>query len=134
MEGIGYDFLDNDVADHWVKTDDDEAFAMCRSIILHEGLFIGGSCGSTMAGAYRFIKEKDIGKGKRVAVLFADSSRNYMSKFMDDAWLTKEGFQTDTILKAASEKGFYDKAFGVGCEAEASSTTGGAEKKGLFSK
>ena len=28
----------------------------------HEGLLIGGSCGSTVAGAYRFIKENNIGK------------------------------------------------------------------------
>merc|ERR1711904_610012 len=41
VEGIGYDFiptvLDRDIADHWVKTDDDEAFAMIRSIVRHEG-------------------------------------------------------------------------------------------------
>eukprot|EP00420_Gonyaulax_spinifera_P036423 CAMPEP_0197869356 /NCGR_PEP_ID=MMETSP1439-20131203/189_1 /TAXON_ID=66791 /ORGANISM="Gonyaulax spinifera, Strain CCMP409" /LENGTH=44 /DNA_ID= /DNA_START= /DNA_END= /DNA_ORIENTATION= len=44
-----------------------------------------------MAGAYRFIKENNIGKDKRVAVLFADSSRNYMSKMMDDEWIKKTG-------------------------------------------
>merc|ERR1712187_665811 len=72
VEGIGYDFiptvLDRQVADYWVKTDDDEAFAAMRSIVRHEGLLIGSSCGSTMAGAYRFIKENKIGKDKRVAV------------------------------------------------------------------
>ena len=76
--------LDREIVDYWVKTDDDEAFAMCRAIVRHEGLLIGGSCGSTVAGAYRFIKEQKIGKGKRCAVLLADSARNYMSKFMDD--------------------------------------------------
>merc|ERR1719454_1213287 len=68
VEGIGYDFiptvLDRDVVDHWVKTDDDESFAMGRNIIRQEGLLIGGSCGATMAGAYRFIKENNIGAGK----------------------------------------------------------------------
>merc|ERR1719503_154929 len=48
VEGIGYDFiptvLDSEVADHWVKSDDDESFAMGRCIIRHEGLLIGGSC------------------------------------------------------------------------------------------
>merc|ERR1712056_61326 len=82
VEGIGYDFiptvLDRNVVDHWVKTDDDEAFAMIRAIVRHEGLLIGSSCGSTMAGAFLFIKENNIKKAKRVAVLFADSSRNYM--------------------------------------------------------
>merc|ERR1711934_524213 len=53
VEGIGYDFiptvLDRNVVDYWVKTDDDEAFAMIRSIVRHEGLLISSSCGSTMA-------------------------------------------------------------------------------------
>jgi len=117
VEGIGYDFiptvLDREVADYWVKTDDDEAFAAMRSIIRHEGLLIGSSCGSTMAGAYRFIKENNIGKDKRVAVLFADSSRNYMSKMMDDDWITKTGFNADEIKRAADEKGFYAKHYGI---------------------
>merc|ERR1711988_161965 len=117
VEGIGYDFiptvLDRDVVDHWVKTDDDEAFAAMRAIVRHEGLLIGSSCGSTMAGAYRFIKEQNIGKDKRVAVLFADSSRNYMSKMMDDEWITKTGFDVEPIHRAVNEKGFYAKHFGL---------------------
>merc|ERR1712084_83153 len=117
VEGIGYDFiptvLDRDVADYWVKTDDDEAFAMMRAIVRHEGLLIGSSCGSTMAGAFRFIKENNIGKDKRVAVLFADSSRNYMSKMMDDDWITKTGFDMEPINRAVNEKGFYATHFGI---------------------
>merc|ERR1711879_596991 len=115
VEGIGYDFiptvLDREVVDHWVKTDDDEAFAMIRSIVRHEGLLIGSSCGSCMAGALRFIKEHNIGAGKRVAVLFADSSRNYMSKMMDDNWITKTGFDMEPINRSVNEKGFYAKHF-----------------------
>merc|ERR1719145_264295 len=117
VEGIGYDFiptvLDREVADYWVKTDDDEAFAAMRAIVRHEGLLIGSSCGSTMAGAYRFIKEHKIGKDKRVAVLFADSSRNYMSKMMDDEWIKKTGFDVEPIHRAVNEKGFYANHFGL---------------------
>jgi cystathionine beta-synthase len=117
VEGIGYDFiptvLDRSTADHWVKSDDDEAFASMRAIVRHEGLLIGSSCGSTMAGAYRFIKENNIGKGKRVAVLFADSSRNYMSKMMDDEWIKKTGFDMEPIQRAVDEKGFHAKHFGL---------------------
>merc|ERR1719277_1585129 len=117
VEGIGYDFiptvLDRGVVDHWVKTDDDEAFAAMRSIVRHEGLLIGSSCGSTMAGAYRFIREQKIGKDKRVAVLFADSSRNYMSKMMDDDWITKTGFDVEPIHRAVNEKGFYAKHYNL---------------------
>jgi cystathionine beta-synthase len=117
VEGIGYDFIptvtNQDVIDHWVKTDDDESFAMCRNIVRHEGLLIGGSCGGTMAGAYRFIKEHKIGKGKRVGILFADSSRNYMSKFMDDGWMKEQGFNVDETVKTTEEKGFFAKLFGL---------------------
>merc|ERR1712226_530679 len=115
VEGIGYDFiptvLDQSVADHWVKSDDDEAFSMCRSVIRHEGLMVGGSCGSTMAGAYRFIRENNIGKGKRVAVLFADSTRNYMSKFIDDDWMAANGFSVEDTHRAVNEKGAYAEIF-----------------------
>jgi len=117
VEGIGYDFvptvLDQEAADYWVKTDDDESFAMGRNVIRHEGLLIGGSCGATMAGAYKFIREQNIGADKRVGVLFADSSRNYMSKFMDDDWLAKEGFKVDEVVATTREKGFFAKLFGL---------------------
>jgi cystathionine beta-synthase len=115
VEGIGYDFiptvLQSDVADHWVKSDDDESFTMGRCIIRHEGLLIGGSCGATMAGAYRFIREHKIGADKRVVVLFADGARNYMSKFIDDDWMTANGFNVDDVHKAVNVKGEYAKIF-----------------------
>jgi cystathionine beta-synthase len=116
VEGIGYDFiptvLDRAVVDFWVKSDDDESFAMGRNILRHEGLLIGGSCGATMAGAYRFIREHKIGAGKRVGVLFADSSRNYMTKFMEDEWLNQNGFDAAEAVRTTEEKGLYDKLFG----------------------
>lgn len=115
VEGIGYDFiptvLDSKTADHWVKSDDDESFTMGRCIIRHEGLLIGGSCGATMAGAYRFIREHKIGADKRVVVLFADGARNYMSKFIDDDWMTANGFNVEDVNKAVNVKGEYAKIF-----------------------
>merc|ERR1712032_1008447 len=95
------------VADYWVKTDDDESFSMGRCILRHEGLLIGGSCGATVAGALRFIKENKIGAGKRVGVLLADSSRNYMSKLLDDSWLEQNGFNLEDVNRSVNEKGFY---------------------------
>jgi len=94
VEGIGYDFiptvLDRDVIDSWVKIDDDKAFSMARQMIKLEGLMVGGSSGSCMAGAYEYIKENEAElKGKRVVILCADSIRNYMSKFLDDGWMAE---------------------------------------------
>jgi len=101
VEGIGYDFiptvLDREkAADHWVKTRDAESFQMARTILRREGIMCGGSCGAAMAGAMKAIKELDIKKG-RVCVLFADATRNYMSKFLDDAWMEQHGFPTETF-------------------------------------
>jgi cystathionine beta-synthase len=85
VEGIGYDFLptvlDRSHIDEWVKVDDPEAFAMARKLIKYEGMLVGGSSGSAMAGAYAYIKRNEEAlKGKRVVVLCPDSVRNYMSK------------------------------------------------------
>jgi len=96
VEGIGYDFiptvLEQASADVWLKSNDHDSFKFARALIRHEGLCIGGSCGSAMHGAYDYIKQAGLGTDATVAVLFADSTRNYMSKFLDDDWLAKNGF------------------------------------------
>ncbi|TXT10990.1 hypothetical protein VHUM_01741 [Vanrija humicola] len=97
VEGIGYDFfpavLDPKppLIDEWIKTDDDEAFAACKRIIRLEGLAVGGSSGSALAGALKFLKSEE---GKKIAedptanvvVVFPDGVRNYMSK----EWFLKQ--------------------------------------------
>ncbi|KIM44740.1 hypothetical protein M413DRAFT_67238 [Hebeloma cylindrosporum] len=89
VEGIGYDFvpdvLDHDDVDAWLKTDDEESFAAVQAIMRSEGLLVGGSSGSALAGALRWLKSdagKDIANspGKNVVVLLPDGIRNYMSK------------------------------------------------------
>lgn len=100
VEGIGYDFiptvLDRSIVDHWVKSKDAEAFKMARSLIKREGMMIGGSCGSAMCGAVKAIEQLNITSG-RIVVLFPDATRNYMSKFLDDAWMTSKGFPLETF-------------------------------------
>ncbi|KAF8074866.1 cystathionine beta-synthase [Lyophyllum atratum] len=91
VEGIGYDFipdvLSRDITDvnTWVKTSDDEAFAAVRVIMREEGLLVGGSSGSALAGALQWL-HSDAGRkvaeieGMNVVVLLPDGIRNYMSK------------------------------------------------------
>jgi cystathionine beta-synthase len=102
VEGIGYDFiptvLDQDCVDHWLKIDDPAAFQYARALVRHEGMLIGGSCGSAMGGAVKFIKDHKLGKGSKVVVMLPDSSRNYMSKFMADDWMEENGFETKENL------------------------------------
>ncbi len=94
VEGIGYDFfpevLDLKLIDTWVKTKDKESFLMARRLIREEGMFVGGSSGSTMIGALQ--EAKRLKKGQNCVIVLSDGVRNYMSKFVDDNWMKKNGF------------------------------------------
>jgi len=94
VEGIGYDFipdvLDRSVVDEWIKSNDRDSFQMARRLIRQEGLLVGGSSGSAAWAAVEIAKK--YGPDKRIVTLLADSVRNYMTKFLDDAWMRENGF------------------------------------------
>jgi len=106
VEGIGYDFIptvldrDSKLVDKWYKTRDKESFIMARRLIQEEGLLCGGSSGSAMYAALKAAKDYGLKPGQRVVVLLADSVRNYMSKFLNDDWMTTNKF----IDKKTEEK------------------------------
>ena len=88
---------DRKAVDFWVKTSDKESFRMARALIRTEGLMVGGSSGSALVGAVRAIRALSLGHktqehATRVIVMLPDSSRNYMSKFLDDGWMGEHGF------------------------------------------
>jgi cystathionine beta-synthase len=80
VEGIGYDFvpdvLSHDDVDVWLKTSDEESFTAVQLLMRSEGLLVGGSSGSALAGALRWLKGegKDVANtlGKNVVVLLPD--------------------------------------------------------------
>ncbi|KAF9454348.1 pyridoxal phosphate-dependent enzyme, beta subunit [Macrolepiota fuliginosa MF-IS2] len=89
VEGIGYDFIPDVLAqkevDTWLKTSDDDAWVMVQQLMRTEGLLVGGSSGSALSGALRWLKSEEGQKiantpGKNVVVLLPDGIRNYMSK------------------------------------------------------
>lgn len=90
IEGIGYDFipagLDRNEVDYWIKTSDDESFECAHQLIRSEGLLIGGSAGSCLAGALKYLRTTEEGRkisqdpSKTVVLIFADSIRNYITK------------------------------------------------------
>jgi cystathionine beta-synthase len=94
VEGIGYDFIPNvlerSLVDEWLKSEDKDSFLMSRRLIKSEGLLVGGSSGSAMHAGVQVAKR--YGPGARVVVLLADSVRNYMSKFLNDNWMSEGGF------------------------------------------
>lgn len=81
VEGIGYDFipevLNFDDIDQWMKTGDQESFEAVQLIMRKEGLLVGGSSGSALSGALRWLKS-DAGRltanteGANVVILLAD--------------------------------------------------------------
>jgi cystathionine beta-synthase len=95
VEGIGYDFvpkvLKRDLVDYWYKSSDRESLRMARRIIGAEGMFVGGSSGAAMCAAVHYAKKLNLGADKRMLVLFPDSVRNYMSKFVDKDWCKANG-------------------------------------------
>ncbi|KAI0759308.1 cystathionine beta-synthase [Irpex lacteus] len=100
VEGIGYDFvpdvLDRADVDTWLKTGDEESFEAVRKLMRSEGLLVGGSSGSALSGALRWLKS-DAGKqiaqtkGANVVVLLPDGIRNYMSK----PWFLKMALEAE---------------------------------------
>ncbi|KAJ6667611.1 hypothetical protein lerEdw1_016732, partial [Lerista edwardsae] len=94
VEGIGHEFiptvLDRSVIDQWGKCSDRDSFLMARRLIREEGLLCGGSSGSAMAVAVKAAQQ--LKEGQRCIVILPDSVRNYMSKFLNDKWMIKNGY------------------------------------------
>jgi cystathionine beta-synthase len=70
--------LRHEYVDFWLKADDATSFAMTRRLIRTEGMLCGGSSGSAMVSALRFLKEDPEGKkiaatpGANIVVLLPD--------------------------------------------------------------
>tara|TARA_B100000953_G_C18021106_1_gene420603 strand:+ start:564 stop:1520 length:957 start_codon:yes stop_codon:yes gene_type:complete len=94
VEGIGYDFfpdvLDNDLIDKYIKVNDENSFNTARDLIKNEGLLVGGSSGTATYAAIQSAQELDA--NQKCLVILPDSIRNYLTKFVDDNWMTKNNF------------------------------------------
>jgi cystathionine beta-synthase len=93
-EGIGEDFLpqnvDIDLIDHFEKVTDKDAAIMTREITKKEGIFVGNSAGSAVAG---LIQMKDrFKKGDVVVLIFHDHGSRYLGKMFNDDWMRERGF------------------------------------------
>lgn len=87
--------MDRQYVDEWIKIGDEEALPYARRLVKEEGFLSGASSGTCMAAAVKYIKENNIGKGKRCVMLFPDNIRNYITKFISDDWMLKMGHITE---------------------------------------
>ncbi len=76
QEAIVPEIYDPSKIDRSVMIESEEAFAMARSIVLQEGIFVGMSSGAAMLAALETIKELEEGF---VVVLLADRGEKYLS-------------------------------------------------------
>ena len=93
-EGIGEDFLPKNVdfslIDLFEKVTDKDAALMTREIVKKEGIWVGNSAGSAIAGLHQLkekLTEKDV-----VVVLFHDHGTRYLAKIFNDEWMRKMGY------------------------------------------
>lgn len=101
-EGIGEDFLpanvDFSLIDHFEKVTDRDAAMMTRRIPREEGIFVGNSAGSALAG---LLQMKDrFKKGDVVVVIFHDHGTRYLGKMFNDDWMRDRGFLLSEQTKA----------------------------------
>lgn len=93
-EGIGEDIIpknvDFSVIDHFEKVSDKDGALMARRLAKEEGLLLGYSAGSAVAGVSqlrdRFNKE-DV-----VVIIIHDHGTRYIGKLYNDEWMSKQGF------------------------------------------
>jgi len=103
-EGIGEDIIpknvDFSVIDHFEKVTDRDGALMARRITREEGIFVGYSAGSAVAGLLQLndqLKETDL-----VVVVFHDHGSRYVAKLYNDDWLRDRRFLDDVLPDAES--------------------------------
>jgi cysteine synthase A len=86
VEGIGVHFIPRtfhrNVCDRVAMVTDDDAFTMVKRLAAEEGLVAGSSSGAAVHAAVQLAKE--LGPGKRIAVIIPDSAERYLSKKIFD--------------------------------------------------
>lgn len=98
IEGIGEDFIpdtiDLDIIDHMVTVSDRESFLVARRMAREEGLLLGGSAGSAVAGALKYARQME--EGQTMVVLIPDGGLKYLSRFYSDDYMKENGFWDET--------------------------------------
>ena len=96
-EGIGEDILpanvDFKLIDLFEKVTDKDGMIMTRRLAKEEGLFVGNSAGSAIAGLLQLAPK--LTKDDVVVVIFHDHGSRYVGKIFNDDWMRDRGFLDD---------------------------------------
>ncbi len=118
-EGIGEDILpknvDFEVIDHFEKVTDKDGALMARRLAREEGILLGYSAGSAMAG---LLQLKDhFTKDDVVVVVIHDHGSRYVGKIYNDDWMRERGFMDAemTLKDLIAHKNGQDKFISVQC-------------------
>lgn len=99
-EGIGEDILpknvDFDIIDHFEKVTDKDGALMARRLAREEGILLGYSAGSAVAGLLQM--KSRLSKDDVVVVVIHDHGSRYVGKMYNDDWMRERGF-LETELK-----------------------------------
>ena len=92
IEGIGEDFIpdtcDIKLANKAYAISDKESFQTARDVLSKEGIMVGSSSGTLIAGALQYCREQT--EPKRVVTLACDTGCRYLSKLFNDEWLAQQ--------------------------------------------
>ncbi len=95
-EGIGEDIIPSainfDYIDEVVQVNDKDGALAARQMAQDEGLFLGWSSGSAMAGTLAYLKENRLDKNHLVVIIMPDGGARYLGKIYNDEWMKKQGF------------------------------------------
>jgi cystathionine beta-synthase len=113
-EGIGEDILPEnvnfDLIDHFEKVSDKDGALAARRLAREEGLLLGYSAGSALAGLLQL--KSNFTKDDVVVLIFHDHGSRYIGKIFNDDWMRQRGFlQTELLvsdlIKSKTDKTFY---------------------------
>ncbi|HRG31680.1 MAG: pyridoxal-phosphate dependent enzyme [Saprospiraceae bacterium] len=113
-EGIGEDILpknvDFSIIDLFEKVSDKDAAIAARRLAREEGILLGYSAGSALAGLNQ-LSEK-LTKDDVVVLIFHDHGSRYIGKIYNDDWMRERGFldseiKVKDLILAKKDKAFY---------------------------
>ena len=93
-EGIGEDIIpknvDFSIIDKFEKVTDKDGAIMARRLAREEGIMVGYSAGSAVAGINQL--KENLTKEDIVVVIFHDHGTRYVGKLFNDDWMKEQGF------------------------------------------